>query len=410
MSKQNVYDVLMERGYVAQVTDEEKVRELLGGSPLSFYTGYDPTADSLHIGHFLQMMVMAHMQRAGHRPIALMGGGTGMIGDPSGRTDLRKVLTPEDIENNIAHIKKQMELLVDFSDGKALLVNNADWILPLNFIGFLRDNGVHFSVNRMLTADAYKQRMERGLTFLEFSYMLLQAYDFYHLYQEENCILELGGSDQWSNIVAGIELIRRKTQKEAYGLTFCLLTTHDGIKMGKTAKGALWLDENKCSVYDFYQYWRNVDDVDVTRFMKLVTFMPLEEIREYEKLEGQAINEAKERLAFEVTALIHGKEKAALAVEQARSIFGSQGSAEDMPGYDLSAEDLGRPLIDILADKGFLPSRGEGRRLISQNGLKLNDQVVTDIARPLGEEDLLDGKAIVRKGKKTVIALRKPQL
>lgn len=407
MNQINVYDVLKERGYIAQVTNEDRVRELLGSEYISFYTGYDPTADSLHVGHLLQMMVMARLQQAGHRPIVILGGGTGMIGDPSGRTDMRRFLTPEVIQENVNRFKKQMSILLDFSEGKAMMLDNAEWILPLNYIDFIREIGSQFSVNRMLTAECYKQRLETGLTFLEFNYMLLQAYDFLHLNREYDCRLQLGGDDQWSNILAGTDLIRRKEQKEAYGLTFSLLTTADGKKMGKTLSGALWLDENKCSVYDFYQYWRNVDDRDVIKVMKLLTFLPLEEIAEYARLEGQALNEAKKRLALEVTAIVHGREKAESAEKQAEEIFGSAGRAEDMPGIELSEGDFGRPLLDILCAAGFIPSKGEGRRLISQGGLRLNDEPVADFACCLEKSDLRDGAAIVRRGKKNFFALRK---
>lgn len=406
MSTKNVYDILKERGYIAQVTDEEKIRELLGGSSISFYTGYDPTADSLHVGHFLQMMVMARLQQAGHRPIVILGGGTGMIGDPSGRTDMRQFLTPESIENNVNRFKKQMEILLDFSDGKALMLDNATWIMPLKLIDFMREIGSQFSVNRMLTAECYKNRMETGLTFLEFNYMLLQAYDFLHLYRHYNCKLELGGDDQWSNILAGTDLIRRKEQGEAYGLTFQLLTTADGVKMGKTAKGALWLDENKCSVYDFYQYWRNVDDRDVIRCMKLLTFMPLEEIDEYAKLEGAQLNEAKKRLALEVTTIVHGRSKAEEAERQAEEIFGGKGRSENMPGMEIADSDLGRQLLDLLVEAKFIPSKGEGRRLIQQKGLTLNDEPVEDFAQTLEKSDIQDGAAIVRRGKKNFFAIR----
>lgn len=402
-----VYETLKERGYIAQTTDEEAIRELLDTQPISFYTGYDPTADSLHVGHFLQMMVMAHLQHAGHRPIVVLGGGTGMIGDPSGRSDMRKMMTPETIQANVDRFKKQMSILIDFSDDKALMIDNASWLLPLNHIEFLRDVGAHFSVNRMLAAEAYKRRLELGLTFLEFNYMLLQAYDFYYLNKNYDCRLQLGGDDQWSNIIAGAELIRRKGGKESYGMTFQLLTTADGIKMGKTARGALWLDEKKCSVYDFYQYWRNVDDRDVIKCMKLLTFMPLEEIADYARLEGSAINEAKEKLALEVSSLIHGREKAEQAARQAREIFGKSGRAQDMPGITLSEADLERDLLDILVGAKFIPSKGEGRRLIQQKGLSLNDEPVEDFARKLLDADFQDGQAVIRKGKKNYFALKK---
>lgn len=405
MAQTNIYDLLKERGYVAQVTHEDDLRELLDKEKISFYTGYDPTADSLHVGHLLQLMVMAHMQHAGHRPIVILGGGTGMIGDPSGRTDMRQFLDEESIRHNIEKFRKQMQVLLDFSDGKALMVNNADWIMKLQYIDFIRDVGAHFSVNRMLAADCYKNRMEEGLTFMEFNYMVLQAYDFLHLYKNFDVKLQLGGDDQWSNILAGTDLIRRKGLGPAYGLTFNLLTKADGEKMGKTADGALWLDETKCSVYDFYQYWRNLDDRDVEKCMKLLTFMPLEEIAEYAKLEGAAVNEAKKRLAFEVTAIVHGEEKAREAERQAAEIFGSRGRSEDMPGAILTEEDFGKEILDILCAHNFIPSKSEGRRLIKQKGLSINDDPISDFARVLEKSDLVDGAAIIRRGKKNYFAL-----
>ena len=401
-----IYDLLKERGYIAQVTHEDETRKLLNEKQISFYTGYDPTADSLHVGHLLQMMVMSHLQKAGHRPIVLLGGGTGMIGDPSGRTDMRKFMTPEVIQHNVDRFKEQMKILIDFSEGKALMLDNAEWILPLNYIDFLREIGAHFSVNRMLTAECYKNRMESGLTFLEFNYMLLQANDFLHLYREYDCRLELGGDDQWSNILAGTDLVRRKEQADVYGLTFNLLTTADGKKMGKTAKGALWLDEEKCPVYDFYQYWRNIDDRDVIKIMKLLTFMPMEEIQEYAALEGAEINDAKKRLAFEVTKIVHGEEKAKTAEAQAEQIFGAEGRAKDMPGTDVDESAIGRELLDLLAEVEFIPSKGEGRRLIKQNGLRINDEVVEEFDRVLKKEDFQDGAAIIRRGKKNYFAFK----
>lgn len=404
----NVYDVLAERGYIAQVSHADELRDLLGREQISFYTGYDPTADSLHVGHLLQLMAMSHLQKAGHRPVVLLGGGTGMIGDPSGRTDMRQLLTPDRVQHNVDSFRKQMGRFIDFSEGKAIFVNNADWILPLNYIDFLRELGPHFSVNRMLAAECYKNRLDQGLTFLEFNYMLLQANDFLHLYQEENCKLQLGGDDQWSNILAGTDLIRRKGLGPAYALTFTLLTKADGEKMGKTSSGALWLDEDKLPVYDFYQYWRNIDDRDVIKCMKLLTYMPLEEIAEYAKLEGSEINQAKKRLALEVTSLVHGAEKAQQAEAQAEEIFGAQGAgrAEGMPGKELQEEDFGRPLLDILVDCEFIPSKSEGRRLIKQNGLSLNEEVVSDFNRTLEKSDLQEGAAVVRRGKKNYFALK----
>jgi tyrosyl-tRNA synthetase len=398
----NVFDLLKERGYLAQVTHEAEVRELLARPGATFYIGFDPTADSLHVGHFVQMMVMAHMQRAGHRPIALIGGGTAMIGDPSGRSDLRQILTPETIRQNGERFRDQMKILVDFSDGKALLVNNADWLLNLNYIDFLRDIGPHFSVNRMLTAECYRNRLEHGLTFLEFNYMLMQAYDFLMLYRQYGCRLQLGGDDQWSNILGGVELIRRKDQGEAYGMTFRLLTTSAGIKMGKTAKGAVWLDPEKTSPFEFYQYWRNIDDADVITCLKLLTFLPLEEIAGYARLQDAAINEAKKRLAFEVTCIVHGPAAAAAARAQAEDLFEKGGRSDQMACTTLSRAGLaaGIPLLDALLAAGLIPSKGEGRRLIAQGGISLNDTVVTDFTHMLTLDDFRNGEAIVRKGKK----------
>lgn len=399
----NVVDVLEARGYLAQSTDLEAVRKMLDKPGVRFYIGFDPTADSLHVGHFIQMMILAHMQRAGHFPIALLGGGTGMIGDPSGRQDLRKVMTPETIQHNVDRFRKQMEILVDFSPEKGMIVDNADWLLDLNYIEFLRDIGSHFSVNRMLTAEAYKTRMEHGLTFIEFNYMLLQAYDFYCLYKDHNCKLQLGGNDQWSNIIAGVDLIRRKTgNDDAQGLTTNLLLNSEGSKMGKTANGAVWLDEEKMPVYDFYQYWRNVDDADVINCLKLLTFLPLEEIAEYEKLEGSDINEAKKRLAYEVSCIIHGEEKAQLAQKQAIEIFERGGRSDEMESKEYSQEELeaGVPLLDFMVDVSLAPSKAEARRNVQQGGVSINGEKVTDVFYSISANDLVDDEIIVRKGKK----------
>lgn len=408
MSQKNAYDVLQERGFIAQTNHADELRELLGKTSVSFYVGFDPTADSLHVGHLVQLMAMAHLQQAGHKPYALMGGGTAMIGDPSGRTDMRKMLSRETIDKNASCFKAQMSKIVNFGPGQAETLNNADWIFDLGYIDFLREFGVHFTVNHMLAADCYKNRLEGGLTVLEFNYMLLQAYDFYRLYKNNQVQLEMGGDDQWSNILAGTDLIRSKLGKQAYALTLKLLTTADGRKMGKTAKGALWLDANKCSVYDFYQYWRNLDDRDVVKCMKLLTFMDMEEIAEYAKLEGQALNEGKKRLAREITALVHGEAAAQEAEAQADSIFGASGSgrASGMPGTEITEADLGKPLIDLLVDAAFISSKSEGRRLMKQGGLNLNDHKVEDFNRTLEKTDLIDGAAIVRRGKKKVFALK----
>ncbi len=397
----SVFETLKERGLIAQMTHEEKIKELLENEKVTFYIGFDPTADSLHIGHFLQMVVMSHMQKAGHRPIAILGGGTTMIGDPTGKTDMRRMMTKEEIQKNADNFKKQLSKFVDFSEGKALMLNNADWILELNYIDFLRDIGVHFSVNRMLTAECFKSRLERGLSFIEFNYMLMQSYDFYKLNTDYGCRLELGGDDQWSNILGGIDLVRRKNQEEVYGMTFTLLTNSEGKKMGKTEKGALWLDPNKTSPYEFYQYFRNVGDQDVIRCMKLITFMEMDEIREYEKLEGQELNRAKERLAYEVTKMVHGEEEANKAQEAAIALFKAGGVSADMPTKEV--EDFGDEIgiLDLLANTGIVPSKGEGRRLIQQNGLSLGDDKVTDPMLMVKKSDFQqEGFIIVKKGKK----------
>ena len=397
----NVLDELLERGYIKQFTHEAETRELLEKEKITFYIGFDPTADSLHVGHFIALMFMAHMQKAGHRPIALLGGGTAMIGDPTGKTDMRKMLTKEQIEHNVASIKKQMEKFVDFSDGKALLVNNADWLANLNYIDFLRDVGAHFSVNKMLTAECYKQRLEKGLTFLEFNYMLMQGYDFFVLNQKYGCKMELGGDDQWSNMIAGVELVRRKAQGEAFAMTCTLLTNSQGQKMGKTVGGALWLDPEKWSPYDFYQYWRNVDDADVERCLALLTFLPMDEVRRLGALEGAEINKAKKVLAFEVTKLVHGEEEATKAQGAAEALFSGGVDMSNVPTVTISRDDIGKGILDIIAATKIVPSKAEGRRLIQQGGLSLNGEKVTDISRTLQMEDFKDNSVLVKKGKKS---------
>ncbi len=395
-------DVLKERGFLKQVVFEEELYKLLETEKVSFYIGFDPTADSLHIGHFVQLMAMAHMQRAGHRPIALIGGGTGMIGDPSGRSDLRQMMTTETVEHNCEMFRRQMSRFIDFGEGKAIMVNNADWLLNLNYIEFLRDIGVYFSVNKMLTAECFKKRLEKGLSFLEFNYMLMQAYDFLMLYQKYGCSLELGGDDQWNNILAGADLIRRKEQKPAYAMTFALLTTKDGIKMGKTAKGAVWLDENKTSPYEFYQYWRNVDDEDVEKCFKLLTFLPLEEIEELVKFKDERMNAAKVRLAYEVTKLIHGEEKAKAAMDQANAAFG--GNTADMEAVELDKSEC-RTALDALVLAGTVKSRGEGRRLIEGGGVSVDETKVEAFDQPLS--DIVKGdEFVLHKGKKTHVKIR----
>lgn len=398
-----VYDELKARGLIAQLTNEEKVRDLLNNGKTSFYIGFDPTADSLHVGHFVQIMVMAHMQKAGHTPIALFGGGTGMIGDPSGKTAMRRMMTREEIDHNVRCFQKQMSRLVDFSDGKAIMVNNADWLMNLNYIQFLREVGVHFSVNRMLSFECYKQRLERGLSFFELNYMLMQSYDFLVLNRKYGCQLELGGDDQWSNIIGGVELIRKADDKEAYGMTFTLLTTSDGRKMGKTESGAVWLDPEKTSPYDFYQYWRNVDDADVIRCLKILTFLPLEEIEAMAKWEGSQLNKAKEILAFEVTKLIHGEEEAVKVQNAARAIFGGGAHSENMPSTELSDGDFTDgeiSVLDLLAKTKLVPSKGEARRLIDQGGISIDDEKVNSVTAKISKSSFEKGFVIIKKGKK----------
>ena len=399
---QNVYDVLVERGYIKQLTHEKEIKELLENEKITFYIGFDPTADSLHVGHFIAMMFMRYMQQYGHRPIALIGGGTAMIGDPSGKNDMRKMMTKETIQHNVDSIKKQMEKFIDFSDGKALIVNNADWLMDLNYVDFLREVGVHFSVNRMLTAECFKQRMEKGLTFLEFNYMLMQGYDFYVLNKKYDCKMELGGDDQWSNMIAGVELVRRKEQKEAYAMTCTLLTNSQGQKMGKTVGGALWLDSEKTSPYDFYQYWRNVDDADVEKCLSLLTFVPMDEVRRLGALEGAEINKAKEVLAYEVTKIVHGEEEAAKAQEAARAVFASGGKSENMPTSEIDAEEFeSKDILALLVDTNLAKNRSEARRLVIQGGVSANDVKITEIDKKFTADDLDDENALVlKKGKK----------
>ena len=392
---ENIFDTLTERGFLAQCTDPDEVRNLLGSQQVTFYIGFDPTADSLHAGHFIALMLMAHLQRAGHRPIALVGGGTGTIGDPSGRSDLRKVMTDDTIEHNCNQFKKQIARSIDFSDGKALMVNNGDWLRKLGYIDLLREVGHHFTVNRMLAAECYKQRWEKGLTFLEFNYMIMQAYDFYKLNHDYDCILQCGGDDQWSNIIAGVELTRRKAGRPAYGLTNKLLLKSDGSKMGKTAGGALWLDPDKVSPFDFYQYWRNVDDADVKTCLSLLTFIPMDEVNRLSGLKDAEINEAKRILAYEVTKLVHGEQAADNAQKSAQEIFANQ-SAENIPAVQI-ADAVGKKLLDVLAAAKIIESKAEGRRLIAQSGLTLNDKKISDVDYILCADDF---PAVIRKGKK----------
>ena len=397
-----VYEELVARGLIAQVTDEEEIRELVNSGKAVFYIGFDPTADSLHVGHFMALCLMKRLQMAGNKPIALIGGGTAMVGDPSGRTDMRQMMTPETIQHNVDCFKKQMSRFIDFSDDKALMVNNADWLMDLNYVDVLRDVGAHFSVNRMLTAECYKQRMEKGLSFLEFNYMIMQSYDFYALFKKYGCNMQFGGDDQWSNMLGGTELIRRKLGKDAYAMTINLLLNSEGKKMGKTQSGAVWLSAEKTSPYDFYQYWRNVDDSDVIKCLKMLTFLSLEEIAELEKLEGAEINKAKEVLAFELTKLVHGEEEATKAQNTARTVFAGGGKDANMPSTDLTKEELGEgiQILDLLVKCELISSKGEGRRLITQNGISVNDAKVTDIFLEIKEDDFTDNELVIKKGKK----------
>jgi tyrosyl-tRNA synthetase len=397
-----LYDELKARGLIAQVTDEEEIKELINNGKATFYIGFDPTADSLHVGHFMALCMMKRLQMAGNRPIALLGGGTGMIGDPSGRTDMRKMLTVEQIQHNCEQFKKQMSKFIDFSDGKALMVNNADWLMDLKYIELLREVGAHFSVNRMLTAECYKQRMENGLSFLEFNYMIMQSYDFYELYRKYGCQIQFGGDDQWSNMLGGTELIRRKLGKDAYAMTITLLLNSEGKKMGKTQSGAVWLDPEKTSPYDFYQYWRNVDDADVLKCIKMLTFLPLEEIEAMEKWEGSQLNRAKEILAFELTKLVHSEEEAAKAQETARALFGGGANADNMPTWEATAEDLTDSSIDILTilvKSGLCPSKSEARRAVQQGGVEADGVKITEFAASFDADTLKNG-IVVRRGKK----------
>lgn len=396
-----IYEELQARGLIAQVTDEEEIRELINNGKATFYIGFDPTADSLHVGHFMTLCLMKRLQMAGNKPIALIGGGTGYIGDPSGRTDMRSMMTPEQIQHNCDCFKEQMSKFIDFSDGKALMVNNADWLLDLNYIDLLREVGPHFSVNRMLSAECYKQRMERGLSFLEFNYMIMQSYDFYALFQKYGCNLQFGGDDQWSNMLGGTELIRRKLGKNACAMTITLLLNSEGKKMGKTQSGAVWLDPNKTSPFEFYQYWRNVADADVLKCIRMLTFLPLEEIDEMDKWEGSQLNKAKEILAFELTKLVHGEEEAVKAQESARALF-SAGNAANMPTAELCEEDFTDGEIDIitlLQKSGLVPSKSEGRRAVEQGGASVNGEKVTDIRATFGKDAFAED-FILKRGKK----------
>ena len=398
----NVFDVLNERGYIDQVTHEEELRELLEKESVAFYIGFDATADSLTLGHFLQMMVMMHMQRAGHKPIALLGGGTTMIGDPSGKSDMRKVLTREMIDHNAECFKEQFKRFLDFNDDRAIMVNNADWLMDLNFVNFMREIGVHFSVNRMLTFDCYKNRLEQGLTFFEFGYMLMQSYDFLYLYRHHNCKIQLGGSDQWSNIIGGYELVRKLEQDKVYGMTFKLLTTAAGTKMGKTEKGTIWLDRKKTSPYELFQYLRNVDDRDVEKFLALLTFLPMDEVRRLSALKDAEINMAKEVLAYEVTQMVHGKEDADKALEASRSLFAGSADSESIPSTDMDAKifEEGIGILDLMRELGLIKTNSEGRRLVEQGGITIDGEKVEAVDRMVSLDDFKDGRILIRKGKK----------
>ncbi len=398
-----IYEELKARGLIAQVTDEEQIRELVNNGKATFYIGFDCTADSLHVGHFMALCLMKRLQMAGNRPIALIGGGTTMVGDPSGRTDMRQMLTPEVIQHNADCFKKQMEKFIDFSNGKALMLNNADWLMDLNYIELLREVGACFSVNNMLRADCYKQRMEKGLSFLEFNYMIMQSYDFYHMFQTVGCNMQCGGNDQWSNMLGGTELIRRKLGRDSHAMTITLLLTSEGKKMGKTAKGAVWLDPNKTSPYDFYQYWRNIEDADVLKCIRMLTFLPLEQIDEMDNWEGSQLNQAKELLAYELTKLVHSEEEAQKAQETARGLFAGGGSAANMPSTALTAgqfTDSKIGVLTLLVACGLCASNGEARRLVQQGGVAINDQKVTAADAMLDQEDFTGKGIVIKKGKK----------
>lgn len=397
-----IYDELVARGLIAQVTNENEIKDLINNGKAVFYIGFDPTADSLHVGHFMTLSLMKRLQMAGNKPIALIGGGTGYIGDPSGRTDMRQMMTPEDIQHNCDCFKEQMSRFIEFGEGKAMMVNNADWLMSLNYIEFIRDIGPHFSVNRMLTAECYKQRMEKGLSFLEFNYMIMQSYDFLMLFEKYGCNLQFGGDDQWSNMLGGTELIRRKLHKDAYAMTIQLLQNSEGKKMGKTQKGAVWLDKNKTTPFEFYQYWRNVDDADVIKCIKLLTFIPLEEIKEMESWEGSELNKAKEILAYDLTNQIHGKDEADKAQEAARALF-SSGNAANMPEYELADGDLSDGAIDILTllhASGLVPSKSEARRAVQQGGVSVDGEKVTDIYQTFPASSFEGEGIVLKKGKK----------
>ncbi len=402
----NVFDTLQERGYIEQLTHPEEIKKLLGGKPISFYIGIDPTANSMHIGHFVALMVASHLQKAGHRPIILMGGGTAVIGDPSGRTDMRQMLTREQLDSNINEIKKQAEKFVSFDgENAAIIVNNADWLLDLNYLEFMKQIGTKFTISKMIAQDCYKNRLETGLTFFEMGYLLLQSYDFLYLHDKYNCKLQIGGNDQWSNIIGGVDLIRKIGNNDSFGLTFKLLTKSDGKKMGKTSNGALWLNPNKTTPYDFYQYWRNMADSDISNIAKILTFIPLDEINEYSKLKDEQINDAKKKIAFEITKLVHGENEAIKVSETANALFSGQGNIENMPSIKL--DNINIPITEAIVKAEIAPSKGQAKTLISQGGILLNDEKISDINYILSDKDFKNGYAILKKGKKVFYKLEK---
>lgn len=405
---ENVYGILQERGYLEQETHSEEIKDLLEKEKVTFYIGFDATAESLHVGHLLQIMVMKHMQKAGHRPIVLLGGGTTMVGDPTGKTDMRKMLTPEEIDKNAKMFKSYFEKYIDFSDGKALVLNNADWLLDLNYVELLREIGVHFSVNRMLAAECYKSRLDKGLSFLEFNYMIMQSYDFLHLYKNYDCKMQFGGNDQWSNIIGGVELIRKKERGSAFGVTFTLLTTSEGKKMGKTEKGALWLDPQLTTPYEFYQYWRNIEDADVKKSLYLMTFLPKDEVERLGNLEGSKINKAKEILAYEVTKIVHGEKEALRAMNAAKALFDRGRSDKNIPHSNMERSYFKEPilLIDLLEEVDLVQSKSEARRLIKQNGISVNDKKVKELYKEITLDDFVENKLLLQRGKKKYLEIR----
>ena len=399
----NIFDILKERGLIQQTTNEEEIKRLLGNEQVTFYIGFDPTADSLHVGHFLTLMVMSHMQKAGHKPIAILGGGTAMVGDPTGKTDMRKMLTQEQIQHNVERFKDQFSKFINFENDNALIINNGDWLLNLKYIDFLRDIGKYFSVNKMLTYECFKTRLEKGLSFIEFNYMLMQSYDFLVLFKQHNCIMQLGGDDQWANILGGVDLVRRVEAKEVFGMTLTLLTTSEGKKMGKTEKGALWLDPEKTSPFEFYQYWRNVGDNDVEKCLAFLTFLPMDEVRRLGSLKDEKINEAKKVLAFEITKLVHGEEEAKKAEEAAQALFSGKGDLNNVPSINVSSSEItaGIAITDLLVRSNLVPSKSEARRAIQQGGAAINDDIVNDVNYVVDSKDVKDNHIMLRRGKKS---------